>query len=99
MTKRLKRIAPLKFGLVVGIIYGLIALIFIPFVVLGAVVSLMAPSQPGSPGPGMSAGVLIVLGCLAPIFYAVIGGLFGMLAAWVYNVVAKWTGGIEFEVE
>jgi hypothetical protein len=34
MTKRLKRIAPLKFGLVVGIIYGLIALIFIPFVVL-----------------------------------------------------------------
>jgi hypothetical protein len=101
MTKRLKRIAPLKFGMVLGIMYGLMALIFIPFMLLSVGLSLFIPQQ--HPGNGLSQSVGLMLGLLfsifLPVVYAVMGGLLGMLMAWIYNVVAGWTGGIEFEVE
>ncbi len=100
MTRRLKRIAPLKFGLVMGIMYGLLALVFIPFMFLSLGLSLLGPAHHGS---GLAQGLGAVFGLFLcfffPLFYAVIGGLMGMLMAWVYNVVAGWIGGIEFEVE
>ena len=99
MTKRLKRIAPVKFGLVAGIVYGLISLIFIPFFLLGILVSSFAPAHQGAMQQGLTTGLGLVFCIFIPILYAVIGGLMGMLMAWVYNVVAGWTGGIEFEVE
>jgi hypothetical protein len=34
-----------------------------------------------------------------PVIYAVMGFVFGVLGAWVYNLIAKWIGGIEVEVE
>jgi hypothetical protein len=36
---------------------------------------------------------------LMPIFYAVMGFVFGVVGAFIYNVLAKWVGGIELEVE
>jgi hypothetical protein len=99
MAKTLKRIAPLKFGLVAGIIYGLISLVFVPFLLLGIVASSFAPAQQGSMPQGLTVGLGLVLCIFIPVLYAVLGGLLGMLAAWLYNVVAGWTGGIEFEVE
>jgi hypothetical protein len=100
MIRKLKRIGPFKFGVVVGTVYGLISLIFIPFVIIGAIVSALIPPSAGSEAhPGMGLGVAIIFCVLAPVIYAVLGFLFGALAAAIYNVVARWTGGIEFEVE
>jgi hypothetical protein len=48
---------------------------------------------------GTEIATAIIFSFLAPVFYGVLGFLLGILAAWIYNVVAKWTGGIEFEVE
>lgn len=102
MTKKLKRIAPLKFGIVVGILYGLISLIFVPFFLLIMGLAALAPNHGGTQ-QAIAQGVSLVMGLIfaiiLPIFYAVFGALFGMLSAWLYNVVASWTGGIEFEVE
>lgn len=101
MTRRLKRIAPVKFGLILGIIYGIISLVFIPFFLLSFGIALLAPhsQQNGAlpEGLGMAFGVVLCL--VLPFVYAVMGGLLGMLAAWLYNVAASWVGGIEFEVE
>ena len=36
---------------------------------------------------------------LVPVFYGVMGFVFGVIGAAIYNLVAKWTGGIEFTVE
>ena len=51
----------------------------------------------------MQAGICVGMGLffavLAPIMYGAMGFIFGALAGLVYNLVAKWTGGIEFEVE
>ena len=103
MTRRLKRIAPVKFGLVVGIIYGLISLIIVPFFLLfaglSALTTILGNHSENAAGGivGMIIGGIFIV--FIPVFYAVVGGLMGMLAAWLYNVVAGWIGGIEFEVE
>jgi hypothetical protein len=34
-----------------------------------------------------------------PVIYIVFGSLFTALAAWIYNVVAEWTGGVEYVAE
>ena len=31
-----------------------------------------------------------------PFFYLIFGFVFTIICAWVYNLVAKWVGGIEF---
>jgi uncharacterized membrane protein YGL010W len=100
MTKRLKRIAPLKCGLVTGILYGLFSLIFIPIILLSVGLSLLAP-QHTTNGLGQGLGIVfaLLLSLFIPVLYAVMGGLMGMLMAWLYNVIASWVGGIEFEVE
>jgi hypothetical protein len=99
MTKKLKRIAPVKFGIILGIVYGLISLIFIPFFLLIAVASAFAPATENNPHPAIGIGVAIVFAVLAPVMYGVMGLLGGMLMAWIYNVAAGWVGGIEVEVE
>ncbi len=99
MVRKLKRIAPLKFGIVVGAVYGVISLILIPFFILAMLISMFAPSENSGMTQGVGAVVAIVFCVLAPVLYAVFGFIFGALAALIYNLVAGWTGGIEFEVE
>lgn len=103
MTRKLKRIEPFKFGLIVGIVYGLFSLVFVPIFLLSFVVTGLAALHSGSHQQMPAAIIGVVLGLVfvvfVPILYAVLGGLMGMLGAWLYNVVAGWVGGIEFEVE
>jgi hypothetical protein len=89
-----------KYGMIVGMVYGLISLIFVPFFVLMIGLSTMAQVASGQSqhaGLGIVGGILMMI--FLPIFYTVLGGLFGMLGAFLYNLVAGWIGGIEFEVE
>jgi hypothetical protein len=101
VKKRLKRIAPLQLGVVAGVFYALFSLIFIPFFLLMALAGAFAPKSDS--GSDLAAGVGIVFGffllLLAPIMYGILGFIFGALGALVYNLVAKWTGGVEVEVE
>ena len=50
------------------------------------------------PMPDLASGWAWSFAYLFRFFYTIIGGLLGMLMAWIYNVVAGWVGGIEFEV-
>jgi hypothetical protein len=102
MTKKLKRIAPLQLGIVAGVFYALFSLIIIPFFILIAIVSAFAPhaqNTNGAMNAGLGVGLGLVLAVIAPIMYGAMGFIFGALAALIYNLVAKWTGGVEFEVE
>ena len=38
-------------------------------------------------------------GIFMPIVYGVMGFIFGILMAAIYNLIARWIGGIEVEVE
>jgi hypothetical protein len=90
MKKQLTYITPLRTGIVLGILYGLLGLVIVPFFVLGAVFGTHHATG-GSALFGM-------LGLLFPVLYAVAGFIGGIIAAAIYNLVAKWTGGLEFEV-
>lgn len=41
-------------------------------------------------GPGI--GLLVAM----PFLYLIFGFIFTAIGAWVYNLVAKWVGGIEY---
>ena len=101
MTRRLKRIAPLQAGKVLAVLYGCMGLIFLPFFALAGMFGAFAPHNQTQVGPpvAMIAGLIFGFGLLMPIFYAVMGFVFGILGAAIYNLIARWIGGLEFEVE
>jgi hypothetical protein len=72
---------------VVGILYALMGLIFLPFFLLGAMFS---PN-----GMGFGIGFAILL----PILYGVCGFIFTAIGCAIYNWVAGMVGGIEMELD
>jgi hypothetical protein len=104
MKRRIKRIAPLQAGKMLGVLYGCMGLIFLPIFLLAGVAGAFAQhaqqTQGGSAAPAaLAAGMMLALGIFMPIFYAVFGFIFGIISAAIYNLVAHWVGGIEVEVE
>jgi hypothetical protein len=92
MKKQLTYVAPLKAGVVLAVLYfagGLIgAIIALPFLFLAR-----AASQASV--PGFSPVWLVFI----PVGYGILGFIVGIIAAALYNLVAKLTGGIEFELK
>jgi hypothetical protein len=95
LTKRIKRIAPLQLGKMSAVLHGIMAVIFVPFMLLSF---LFTPDVPAGNRVGFMA-FTAGFGLLMPVFYAVMGFVAGVVGAFVYNVVAKWIGGIEIELE
>lgn len=86
MRKRIVRVSPIQAGKVLAVLYGIIS---VPFALIIAV---MAPRYYGA-NPSLLFALAI------PIIFLVAGFIFTAIGAWLYNLVAKWTGGIEFESE
>jgi len=105
MHLKLKRIAPLQAGKLLGAFYGIMSLIFVPFfMIFMALGRFAAQAQGGANTPPalplvMGMGVIFIL--FVPVIYAAMGFVFGALAAFIYNLLAKWLGGfaLEFEAE
>jgi len=87
--RRLLRISPLQLGIVAAVFYLIIS---IPVVLLFWLISShFAPA--GAPTPFRGAIMMFV-----PLGYAVFGFIFAILAAWIYNLVARFSGGVEYTV-
>jgi Transmembrane domain of unknown function (DUF3566) len=102
MKRRIKRIAPLQAGKMLGVLYAALGLIVIPFFALGALAGLFAQhTQSGSAaGPAaIATGLMVMMAIFVPIIYGAMGFLLGVIGAAIYNLVAQWIGGIEVEVE
>ena len=81
-------------GLVIGVIYGLI------FIVFGAAITAMAPnSEQAAAGaiPTVIIGLAFMIGF--PIIYGIMGFIIGCIWAVVYNLAAGVVGGIKFDLE
>jgi hypothetical protein len=83
---QIRRFGVAQTAKVIGVLYALMGLVFVPFLLI---VSLYAPSKPGS-GPGFA--------LLLPIIYGVAGFIFTALGCAVYNFVAGFVGGVEVEL-
>ena len=94
MKKQIKRLSPHQNGKVVAVLITISALLmFIPMAVL---MYFMLPQvdQQGNPVE-----YPIFMFAVMPIFYLVFGYIFAALGCAIYNVVYKFIGGFEFEVE
>jgi|SRR3989344_7960228 len=74
------------FGLIAGIFYAIIGSIF-----------LASSNSLGSNSLGFGAGLGLLAIIVLPVVYAVIGFIAGAIGAFLYNLVARWTGGIEMD--
>jgi hypothetical protein len=95
VKRRIKRISPLQLGKMLALLYGIIGLVAIPFLLFMATMSAQLPPEQRGPLMAMGAGAAL----FAPILYAMVGFVIGVIGAVIYNVVAKWVGGIEIELE
>ncbi len=97
---RLLQIPPIRFGVVLGLINGVIGMIVAPVLLLtlGAAATAAdlnyAPKLLGIPWLFAGAGALFM-----PFIHAVGGFVLGVLLAMVYNFAARWTGGIEIVLD
>ena len=100
MRRQIKRIAPLQLGKMLGMLYVCMGLIFLPFFALAGLLGPSAAQQSqATPATGLFTGIMFVFGTLIPIIYGVMGFIGGIVVAALYNLFARWIGGIEVEVE
>lgn len=96
MVTRLRHVNVIQFALVVAVLYAIFGLIFalcyLPFV---SMIAAMSPGKSGMFGAGFG----IAMVAIFPIVYFVLSFVFGLITAFLYNLVAGWTGGIEVTLE
>lgn len=92
----LKRIGPMSFAKLSGMLYALLGFLF------GAIYSLAAMAGAAIPNSSTGAGFGAIVGINAivifPILYGGFGFVLSLIGAWLYNLVAGWVGGIEMEL-
>lgn len=81
-------------GLIIGVIYGLI------FIIFGAAMSSFAPKAEGAALGGVGSvviGLVIMIG--VPIMYGCMGFVGGAIVGLIYNAAAGFVGGIKIDLE
>ena|SRR5581483_4966910 len=93
---RLKSIGVLSAAKISAVLYGGLAVLFVPFLLLmAAVMSASSSAIPNAPSPA----IFVVFAVIAPFFYAAMGFIIGAIAALIYNLAAGWIGGLELGFE
>ena len=91
----LKSVGVISVARITALVYGCLGLIFLPFFLLFGVVGLFA-GQNKNLLPGAAA---VLLSILLPVIYGAMGFIMGALGALLYNLMAKWIGGFELQLE
>jgi hypothetical protein len=94
-TRRIKSIAPLQLGKMMALCYGILGLLLCPIFLIMSLFAAHIPNQQRVGMMALGTGFALAM----PVFYAVMGFVFGVIGAFVYNLIAKWIGGVEVEVE
>ena len=97
----IRRVNPMSLAKILGVVGVVVGLI------IGACMSLLAmvagglASATGDADAGGALGFGMIFGAgaivIAPIFYGVFMFVMGLIYAFVYNLAAKWVGGVEIE--
>jgi hypothetical protein len=90
-----KSVGVMSVAKIMGLMYGCLALVFVPFFLILGLVGAFA-GQEHNPFAGLF-GVFCAI--FAPILYAVLGFIAGAIGALLYNLFAKLLGGFELELD
>ena len=89
---KIKKIYPLSLAKITGLILAILGFFFgLPITVL-TIVGVLTGVKP----QGISGYIAIIV---LPFFYGVLGFIMAFVQAWLYNLIAKKTGGVEIDVE
>lgn len=91
----LKSVGVMSVARIMGLLYGCMGLIFVPFFLLFGILGSIA-GQNKNPIAGV---VGIVFAILMPFLYGLIGFVAGAIGALLYNLLSKWVGGFELELD
>ncbi len=94
---KLKRVGVFSWGLVSCIWYVGLGLIIGGFITLMTLLGFAFNTGNETGMLGMLLGVGAIL--VAPLFLSIFGFFGGVITAFIYNLYAKWTGGIEMEFD
>ncbi|QTN34099.1 hypothetical protein HZ994_17825 [Akkermansiaceae bacterium] len=98
--KRIVSISVVQAGLVIGGLYGVLALFFSVFLVIFGLIAMVAGAGSNDAAAALGGGVgMIVIAVILPIVYGALGFVAGVIMALVYNLIAKMTGGLEMTVK
>ena len=90
-----KSVGVMSVAKIMGLLYACMGLIFVPIFLLAGLLGSFAGQD-----KTLFAGIFgIVLAVLMPVLYGVMGFIAGAIGALLYNLVAKWLGGFELELE
>ncbi len=90
----IKRFSPHKTALTLACVMALSSLILIfPMSMVFMAMPMMGPDG-NSVSPSMPFGMLLIM----PVLYLIMGYIMTLIGALIYNLVAKVTGGIQFEL-
>jgi len=89
---KIKRFDVLQTSLMAAVIYFFLFLVFVPFLLIPALLA----GNPINPAFGLSFGFFIGL---LPFAYALVGFVMTAILTSIYNVSSKFIGGIQVEVE
>ena len=91
----IKSVGVLSVAKIVGLIYGCMGLIIAPlFLMMGLMGSALGQQQNSPLAGAFGIGFGIGLAVLAPVIYGAIGFVMGAIGALLYNLFARWVGGI-----
>lgn len=88
---RISRFGVVKTATMVALIYVIVVAIF--FVPAAIIVLALGRSN------GVAAGGVLIGGVLIAIVYAALGWIFTAIGCAIYNVAARWVGGIEVQLQ
>ncbi len=94
MRYELKSVDVLSASKMAAIFYFFLTLIFC--VPMGFLMAALPHKEVASPFFGLGVGAFMLL---MPFVYAGFGFVFSAIACFVYNLLAKWMGGISFDFE
>ena len=99
-VKKLTRVGVVSAGVTLAALYAILGIIYalVYAVIIAAFGAILGASGNSSFGlAAMGIGVVFLLVAF-PIIFAIMGFIVGALMALIYNFVAKYTGGIVFEI-
>jgi apolipoprotein N-acyltransferase len=92
--KKVRRVGVLSVTKMYAAVYGVLGLVFALVFIFASLVGYLLASDKSYPGY-VAAGIIVAM----PLIYGILGLVSGFLIARIYNMVAKFLGGIEVELQ
>jgi hypothetical protein len=89
-----KNIGVMSLGKLMGIVYGVLGLLFMPFFLIAGGLAMFQANE----GHKMAAVGSLVIAVLFPVLYGAVGFIGGIIGAFVYNLASRYVGGIQIEL-